>query len=86
LNFEQIKIKLSACETLHHLLHATNKNFENTFECSIIMEFILKSIESDNNLICSAGYSNLIEVVILYYDKLAPFMQRICKVSLLHSF
>lgn len=75
-------IKLAGCNALYNALEFVKANFEKEVERNYIMQVVCESAVSPDNRVRVASMECLVRIAGLYYDKLAPYMQKIFNLTL----
>ncbi len=74
-------IKFAGCTALYNCLEFVKTNFEKEVERSYIMQVVCELCVFTDVKIRVAALECLAKIASLYYDKLAPYMQKIFNVS-----
>eukprot|EP01118_Nematostelium_gracile_P005236 TRINITY_DN1640_c0_g1_i1.p1 TRINITY_DN1640_c0_g1~~TRINITY_DN1640_c0_g1_i1.p1 ORF type:complete len:873 (-),score=271.61 TRINITY_DN1640_c0_g1_i1:208-2763(-) len=75
-------IKLAGCNALFNALEFVQANFEKEAERNYIMQVVCEAFTVADVNIKVASLECLVKIAQLYYDKLAPYMQRIFNMTL----
>jgi importin subunit beta-1 len=75
-------IKLAGCNALFNSLEFVRANFEKEVERNYIMQVVCEAFAVPDTNIKVASMECLVRIAQLYYDKLAPYMQRIFNMTL----
>eukprot|EP01126_Amoeba_proteus_P057084 TRINITY_DN7242_c0_g1_i6.p1 TRINITY_DN7242_c0_g1~~TRINITY_DN7242_c0_g1_i6.p1 ORF type:complete len:805 (-),score=179.08 TRINITY_DN7242_c0_g1_i6:164-2578(-) len=78
----EVQVKLAACKALSLALSFCEKNFMNRVECGVIMDSVINAMGVDNHEIRVAAYAVLIAITSSYYSVLAPFIQKLFKITM----
>jgi len=76
------EVKLAACNALLLALNFGKSSFESPEIAQVIFNVVLAALEYPDNEIRIASYAVLTEITELHYEKLAPHMQRLFKITL----
>jgi len=76
------EVKLAACTALLLALNFGKKSFDTPNVSQVIFDVVLAALEYPENEIRIAAYAVLTEITELHYEKLAPHMQRLFKITL----
>jgi importin subunit beta-1 len=76
------EVKLAACTALLLALNFGKKSFETPNVSQVIFDCVIAALEFPENEIRIAAYAVLTEITELHYDKLAPQMQKLFKITL----
>ncbi len=76
------EIKVAALTALYNALEFVKVNFEKEVERNYIMEVVCGSTMCPEVKVRISSLECLVRIADLYYDKLAPYMQRIFNVSI----
>lgn len=75
-------IKYTACTAMYNALEFVRANFEKEVERNYIMQVLCEAATTPNNNVRVAAYGCFVKIASLYYDKLAPYMQKLFNVSI----
>lgn len=75
------EIRLAACNALLLALEFGKNSFETPNISQVIFDVIIAALEFPDQEIRISAYAVLTEITELHYEKLAPHMQRIFKVT-----
>jgi len=76
------EVKLAACNSLLLALNFGKQSFETPNIAQVIFEVVTAALEYPDNEIRISAYAVLTEITELHYEKLAPYMQKIYKITL----
>jgi importin subunit beta-1 len=75
-------IKYTACTAMYNALEFVRANFEKEVERNYIMQVLCEAATTPNNNVRVAAYGCFVKIASLYYDKLAPYMQKLFNLTL----
>lgn len=75
-------VKLAGCNALYNALEFVKSNFENEGERNYIMQVLCDACIVEDIKVRIAGMECMVKIASLYYEKLAPYMQKIFNITL----
>jgi len=76
------EIKLAGCNALYNALEFVKANFDKEVERNYIMQVVCESCVCPDARVRGSSLECLVKIAALYYDKLAPYMQKIFNITL----
>jgi len=76
------ELKIAGLHAMYNALEFVKANFEKENERNYIMQVICESAVFQDTKVRIASMESLVKIAQLYYDKLAPYMQRIFNITL----
>jgi len=76
------EVKLAGCNALHNCLEFVRSNFDKEIERNYIMQVTCESALVPEVKVRIASFECLVKISSLYYDKLAPYMQKLFNLTL----
>lgn len=82
IKYQNSDIKIAGCNALFNALEFVKQNFERESERNYIMHVLLEATESPDPQVQVASLECIVKIASVYYEKLAPYMQKLFNVTL----